>query len=313
MLHLARWAKLLSWLDVARVFKTSWDSVYDSVDRVVAYGLEHRNLDGVTSLGVDEIAQGKGHKYLTLVYQITFGKIRLLWIGQGRKITEFNKFFDLLGPERCAKLQFICSDMWPAYLNVIAKRCVNALNILDKFHIVAKLNQAIDTVRRQETRKLRELGKKPFLKHMRWCVLKLKINLTAKEKAKLSGALNNSVTANLQTFKSYLMGQTFQQFWTYTSVTWARKFLRQWTKMVMLSKIEPMKKVARTLQNHEELILNYFRARKEFSSGVVEGLNNKAKTAMRRSYGLKTFKVTEAVLYHTLGQLPEPDIGRKFY
>jgi hypothetical protein len=53
----------------------------------------------------------------------------------------------------------------------------------------------------------------------------------------------------------------------------------------MRSRIEPMKKIARSLRQHRELILNYFRAQKLISSGVVEGLNNKAKVTMRKSYG----------------------------
>jgi transposase len=81
----------------------------------------------------------------------------------------------------------------------------------------------------------------------------------------------------------------------------------------MRSRIEPMKKVARTLRGHRELILNYFRAKKQLSSGVVEGLNNKAKVTMRKSYGFRTFHVTETALYHTLGKLPEPATAHRFY
>ncbi|WP_018310877.1 transposase, partial [Cupriavidus sp. UYPR2.512] len=81
---------------------------------------------------------------------------------------------------------------------------------------------------------------------------------------------------------------------------------------VMRSRIEPMKKFARTVRAHRELILNYFRARKQFSSGVVEGLNNKAKVTMRKSYGFRTFRATEIALYHALGNLPEPSSTHTF-
>ena len=75
----------------------------------------------------------------------------------------------------------------------------------------------------------------------------------------------------------------------------------------MRSRIEPMKNIARSLRQHRELILNYFRAQKLLSSGVVEGLNNKAKVTMRKSYGFRTFRCLELALYHSLGKLPEPD------
>jgi transposase len=81
----------------------------------------------------------------------------------------------------------------------------------------------------------------------------------------------------------------------------------------MRSRIEPMKKVARTLRGHRELILNYFRAKKMFSSGIVEGLNNKAKVTMRKAYGFRTFRIAEIALYHCLGNLPEPKVAHTFY
>jgi hypothetical protein len=80
----------------------------------------------------------------------------------------------------------------------------------------------------------------------------------------------------------------------------------------MRSRIEPMKKIARSLRTHRELILNYFRAQKLLSSGVVEGLNNKAKVTMRKSYGFRTYRVLELALYHALGKLPEPESTHDF-
>jgi transposase len=67
-----------------------------------------------------------------------------------------------------------------------------------------------------------------------------------------------------------------------------------------------MKKIAKTLRRHHKLLLNYFRAKKQISGGVVEGMNNKAKLTMRKSYGFRTFRIMEIALYHTLGRLPEP-------
>ena len=118
---------------------------------------------------------------------------------------------------------------------------------------------------------------------------------------------------NLQSVRAYLLKEDFQQLWNYVSTAWAAKFLDQWCCQVMRSRIEPMKKVARTLRSHRDLILNYFRARKEFSSGVIEGLNNKAKVTMRKSYGFRTFRVTELALYHSLGKLPEPELTHRFF
>jgi len=106
--------------------------------------------------------------------------------------------------------------------------------------------------------------------------------------------------------------KAFQQLWDYSSHAWAGTFLDEWCRQTMRSRIEPMKKIARSLRNHRELILNYFRAQKTLSSGVVEGLNNKAKVTMRKSYGFRTYRVLELALYHSLGKLPEPESTTRF-
>ena len=90
-------------------------------------------------------------------------------------------------------------------------------------------------------------------------------------------------------------------------------FLDFWCRQRMRSRIEPMKKIARTLRAHRELLLNYFKARKQISSGVVKGLNNKAKVTMRRSYGFESSLILELALYHSLGKLPEPELTHEFF
>ena len=98
----------------------------------------------------------------------------------------------------------------------------------------------------------------------------------------------------------------------YRSLTWARYFLDDWTWRALRSRIEPMMKVARMLRAHQDLILNWFRAKGEISSGAVEGLNNKIRVVTRRSYGFRTYDAMEIALYHTLGRLPEPELTHRF-
>ncbi len=309
MLYLAHWARKLSWKETAQSFHTSWEKVVQSVEYVVQWGLAHRELGAIRAIGVDEIQYGKGHQYLTLVYQIEAGCVRLLWVGRERTQESFEKFFTLIGKELAEKIEFVCSDMWKPYLNLIEKHCTNALNILDRFHVVAKLNLALDEVRASEARQLVQDGYEPVLKKSRWCLLKRRENLTSKQRVKLRDVLRY----NLQSVRAYLFKEYFQQFWEYDSPTWAGKFLDQWCTEVMRSRIDPLKKFVRTVRNHRELLLNYFRARKAFSSGIVEGLNNKAKVTMRKAYGFRTFRMLELALYHVLGKLPEPKLAHRFY
>jgi len=305
---LARWARRLSWREVARIFHTSWESVFRAVAGVVEYGLAHRDLSGITAIGVDEVQFQKGHRYLTVVYQIDSSCRRLLWIGQDRTTKTLLRFFRMMGKERTAALQFVCSDMWQPYLKVIAKKAGHALHILDRFHIVAKLNKAIDEVRAVEAKELATQGYEPVLKHSRWCFLKRVANLTDKQSARLSELLQYG----LKTVRAYLLKESFQTLWEYKSYHWAGVFLDAWLKRAMRSRLTPIKRVARSIRAHQDLILNWFAARKEFSSGIVEGLNYRIKLTIRKAYGFRTLPAAEIALYHALGRLPEPKLTHEF-
>jgi len=305
---LARWAKRLSWWGVAEAFDMSWHHVFTSVEMAVDWGRQHMDLTGVTAIGVDEMQWGRGHNYVTVVYQINEGRKRLLWVGQHRRIKTLLRFFHWFGKERSARLRFVCSDMWRAYLTVIARKAGQAIHILDRFHIVGHMNKAVDQVRRQEARDLKRKGLEPVLKGSRWWFLKRPANLIGRQVENLADVLRY----NLRTVRSYLLKEEFQFFWEYTSPYWAGRFLDDWCCRTMRSRLEPMKGVAKMLRRHRELILNWFRAKKEFSAGVVEGLNNKAKLTTKQAYGFHTFKCLQIALYHTLGDLPEPDFTHRF-
>jgi len=305
---LSRWARRLSWREAASIFKTSWMAVYRSVAWVVAYGLSHRDLSGITAIGVDEVQFQKGHKYLTVVYQIDKDCRRLLWLGRDRTQKTLLRFFKFLGKDRAAGIRYVCSDMWKAYLKVLAKKLPGAIHILDRYHLVARVNRALDKIRASEARRLRREGYEPVLKNSRWCFLKKPENLTEKQRAKL----DDLMTYDLASVRGYLLKESFQLLWEYTSVSWAGKFLDAWIRRVMRSRLEPLKTVARSLRKHRALILNWFAAKKEFSSGIVEGLNYKIKLSLRKSYGYRGFNVAEVAFYHALGKLPEPELTHEF-
>ena len=271
---LASWARRLSWRETATVFGVSWDRVCRAVGMAVAWGRERVSLEasvfvvnpkkresenrGVTTTGVDEIAWQSGHRYLILVYQLDAGRRRLLWVGQERKITTLESFFEWFGKERSARLQVVCSDMWKAYLRVVREQASQARHVLDRFHIVQKLGKAIDAVR------------------------------------------------------AYLLKEDFQLLWDCRSPTQANKFLKRWCRRATRSRIQPMQKVAKMLRKHRPLVLNWFRTGRAFSSGAVEGMNNKAKIALRKAYGFRSYKSYELALYHTLADLPQHSLAHRF-
>jgi transposase len=305
---LARWARRLSWSETAVAFQTSWEAVYRSVEWFVAWGLSQRKLSGVQAIGVDEIHWGKGLKadnFLTVIYQIDAHCRRLLWVGKRRREATLKRGLKELGAPLVAGLQYVCSDMWKPYLNVIAKQAGHALHVLDRFHITRHMNEAVDEVRRGESRRLKAVSqeKGKGLKQMRWSLLRRGSRVRGKARQKLNALL----VSKLATARAWELKESFFHFWTYKSVVWAGAFLDYWCERSMRSRLEPMKKVAGMLRNHRELMLNWFRAKGELSSGAVEGLNNKIRVVTRRSYGFRTYETMEIALYHTLGRLPEPD------
>jgi transposase len=191
---------------------------------------------------------------------------------------------------------------------VIGERLGQAVHVLDRFHVMQQFGKALDEIRAAEAKRLERDGYEPVLKRSRWWFLKRPENLTDKQTVKLSELLKY----NPRTVRAYLLREEFQRLWGSQSAAWAGRFLDEWTGRVMRSRLEPMKKVARSIRAHRPLILNWFRAKGTVSAGAVEGLNNKVKLVTRKSYGFRTAEVAKLALLHNLGHLPEPKRTHRF-
>jgi transposase len=309
---LANWAKVLAWQEVARRFRTCWQTVFRSVQYVVEYGLRHRRLDDVGAIGIDELAWQKGHEYVTAVYQIDRGHQRLLWVGRERTERTLRGFFttmEVQSPGFAQRVRVVCSDMWKAYRNVIRECIPRAVHVLDRFHIMQHFGEALDKIRAAEAKRLHARGLKPLLKKTRWCLLKRPEHLSDPQQARLGDLLR----MNLRTTRAYLLKEQFQLFWQYRSAFWAGRFLETWCRRVMRSRLRPMKDIARMLRTHREEILNWFRLKKAFSCAIVEASNNKFKLTIRKAFGFRSFEVMQVAVLHQLGDLPEPQFAHEFW
>ena len=311
MIFLCQWARRLSWREVATVFGVSWDAVYRSVTWIVEWGLARRELTGITAIGIDELHVHKGKKadnFATVIYQVDEHCKRLLWIGKRRSARALMGGLKTLGMEKLASVRVVVSDMWRPYLAVARKHLSQAVHILDRFHLTALLNQAVDKVRRSENYALTGPRRKERLKNTRWLLLKP----YAKVRGHAREHLNRVIHSTLKTARAWALKDAFAHFWTYNHPRYAKVFLDTWITCALRSRLPPIRKFANTLRDHEPLILNWFTFKKAFSSAAVEGLNNKVSVITRRSYGFRSFHVLETVLYHTLGKLPEPELTHKF-
>jgi transposase len=301
--YLATWARILPWIEVARLFQCAWGTVSSSVDFVVKYGLENRDLSGITHIGIDEISRKKGHQYLTNVYDLQTKK--LIWSGEGRSEETLRQFFNFLGEERASQLQGICCDIWRPYIKVIEEKAPNAVLVFDKFHIIRHLMSAVDQVRRDE---INEKGKthKELMKHTRYIWLKNPWNLTDKQKTRLS----TLEQLNLKINRAYLLKEAFRNFWSYSKPGWASKYLKKWFWWATHSRLESMRDFAWLVRRHEKNILSYFKV--PIHNGSVEGLNNKAKVISHKAYGFRSAKNYILNLYHCMADLPQPKLVHTF-
>jgi len=199
--------------------------------------------------------------------------------------------------------------MWRPYVKVIAKKIPDALHILDRFHIVQNLNKAIDKIRAEEIKRLASEGyDQEVLRNTKYCFLKNEENLTDNQKAKLDDVLQY----DLKSVRAYLLKESFQLFWNYKSPRWAEWYLNRWCARAMRSRLEPIKKFARMIRRYQPLIMNWFKAKKAYSSGIVEGMNRKINLVTRKSYGFRSYDVLKIALFHNMGELPEPDFTHRF-
>jgi transposase len=294
-LVLAELSRKLSWRETAVHFGVDWKTVAAAVKRAVVWGLKHRVWKPLHVIGIDEVSRRKGHRYLTLVYDLV--RRQLVWVGEGRDATTMEKFFAWLGPRRGRATQVVCCDMWAIYLDAVRKHLCRAIVVFDRFHVVQHLNRAIDDVRRQTWRQLRGEERAAF-KKTRWLWLKNPWNLQSKERRRLSALCQK----NQPIVRAYYLKEAFQRFWDYCREGWARPYLKQWLWWASHSRLQPFVDFARMIRQHRDGILAWTRL--HVSNGALEGLNNKVKAVSHRAYGFRNTDTFITAIWHSCGNLP---------
>ena len=290
-------ARELNWEAVATYFRLNWKTVAAVVEGAVLWGLAHQARPPLHIIGIDEVSRRKGQQYLTLVYDLARG--RVVWAGRDRSAATLARFFHWLGARRARGIQTVCSDMSEAYGEAIRTHVPQATHVLDRFHVSQHLSRAIDEVRRQTWRTLTGRARVEF-KHTRFLWLRNPENLRRAERTRLSALLR----LNSPIVKAYLLKEDLRRFWHYRATAWAQAHLDQWLWRAAHSRLDPLKKVARTLRTHREGILAWTRLR--ISNGALEGMNNKVKIISHRAYGYSTSWTYIANIYHCCAGLPLP-------
>jgi transposase len=195
--------------------------------------------------------------------------------------------------------------MWEPYVAVVRECLPHAEIVFDKFHIIRKLLDGVDQVRREEAHEMRKHDP-DVLKKTKYVLLKNEENLTEKQHLRLKDLQRRK----LKSTRAWLLKESFRDFWLCTSVEQAQTFLDQWCWMAMHSRLEPIKKVVKTIRRHADGILAFFKYR--ITNGVVEALNNTAKAISHRARGFRTVRAFCEIMLLCMGGLEMPTLYHEF-
>jgi len=282
--------KEMSVASVARRVKIHEESAW----RILAYhvndAIARVDLSQLDTIGIDEISVKKGHKYITLFYDIKNAKVIYIAMGKGKNTIKTFKdtISKKINPEQ---IKYVAMDMSPAFISGASEYFPTAKIVFDKFHVIQMMNNTIDDVRRKEYKTNKTLGKTRFI----W--LKNPENLSDKEKKKL----HSMKDLDIKTAKAYQFKLALQRLWLVKDLVAAQNYLNDWYYWAAHSKIEEIIKLAETVHKHSYGILEAIRT--GLDNSVAEGLNNKVKTVVKRSYGFKTAKYRNTMIYLVTGKL----------
>jgi transposase len=267
---------------VARQFRLPASTVRAIDLRYLERWNASRRKPALRQMGVDEIYLGKNQKFLSVVCNLETGEP--LWFGQERKKETLDGFFQTeLSAKQRRGIQAACVDMWEPYRLSIEQWAPNCQIIYDKFHIMQHANAAIDEVRRAEF--FRKGGRmRGLVKGKRWLLLSRWVNLDTGKKRQL----NKLFALNRRVMKAYLLKESLDRLWTYHYEGAMVRYLQNWMDQLRWQRLQPFEKLAQTLLDHLEGILNYCRTK--VPMGVVEAVNGNIKSLLRRGRGYKNLR-----------------------
>lgn len=292
---------------VVELMRVAWRTVGTIVERVVADGRSGLDpLEGLVRIGIDEISYKRHQHYLTVVVDHDSG--RLVWVERGRDRKTLGRFFDLLGPERCAQLRLISADGADWIAEVVAARCPNAELCLDPFHIVAWATEALDIVRRQTWNDLRRTrgahGIAQGVARSRFILWKAGERLDDRGRQRLAWIAE----VNRDLYRAYLLKEQFRLIFQLRGDE-AISALDDWLAWARRSQLPSFVEVARRVSTYRTGIvatLTY-----GLSNGLVESINTKIRLLARIAFGFKHPEALAALALLDRGGYCPPLPGRK--
>jgi transposase len=258
----------------------TWDQADGIKQRAVIRGMAKRPALDIEYVCVDEKAVGHGHDYVTIVTGLVDRKQAVLYVGDGKGEQGLNGFWEQLGPEGCKRIKAISMDMGKSYIKSALKYCPNAELIFDPFHIMKMINEAVNEVRRQEV--VMGSGKdRIMLKKTQHLWLWGEENLPQR----YADRFDELKESTLKTARAWRIKELWRTFKNCVDMADGVSFFKKWYRVAMVSKLEPMKKVAHSLQKHLSGIVAYLKH--GFCNAIAESMNSRIQLLVQKACGYR--------------------------
>jgi transposase len=278
---------LMTVTDLAAVTSLSWDTVKTIIKNRLEKDYGHPRLRNLQRLSIDEIYLGRRKWFWTLVIDLDTG--RIVWAAEGRGAEALRPFWPRLHSSR-AKIEAATMDMSAAYWAAVAENLPHTAIVFDRFHITKLANDKLDDLRREMVREATGLMKQT-VKGVRYLLLMRRDHVEAEKLPRLNEALKH----NEPLFTGYLLKEALGLLWEQPSYAKMNAFLHEWCDLAAQSGIRQMMQLAKTLLSHKSGILSWWKHR--INNGRMEGINNKIKTLLRQTYGLRDERYFVLKLY----------------
>lgn len=283
-----------------RLLGLSWSSVQTILDRAVERGLIDRDVDEVRHVGLDEKSFGRGQNYVTVMTDIDGS--RVLDVAAGRDESAADALWEGLGETQAQAVEAVAIDMWNPFEASTARHAPQAEIVHDRFHISKYLNEAVNQVRRQEHKILKQAGDER-LTGTRQLWLYNPENISDEQWDQFAALKDQQ----LKTARAWAIREQFRWFWEYRQAGSARKFFALWYRWASRCRLPPVKKVAAMLQRRLPNLLTYFRHR--ITNAAAEGFNSRIQALKSAARGFRNFQNYRIRILFFCGKLNlRPDI-----
>jgi len=280
------------------ILAISWEEADGIKQRAVKRGLARKQPAVMPRLCVDEKGVGNGQDYLTIVAQVQAERTTVQYVGDGREQGSLDAFWQSLLPAQLAGVEAVGMDMWEPFVQSTLAHVPGAASkiVHDPFHLVKAMNEAVNEVRKSEHRRLQAQGD-DTLKNTRQLWLYGLENVPAKR----AQSFEEIWTINLETSRAWMLKELFRSFWLCDTLKQAGTYFAKWYSWAIRSRLDPVKKVARTCKSHLEHILTFFVHR--LTNGPIEGLNNGIQGLIKKAFGYRNRERFKTDIFFHFGGL----------